>query len=132
MWLLILQGLGWPIHSEPKVVSHGHYIALSMAEVATSRRLIADILCQIAELRPPTYPAPVRSANSTRHFPDWRGIRLPMRQRKASDGLRIALNCHIVRCNSNYFCGSAAAHIAAFQVPLQAADLLEPAPIVFT
>ena len=41
-----------------KVVSHGHYVAFQMAEVAISRQLFADILRLIAELRPP----PITSA----------------------------------------------------------------------
>jgi hypothetical protein len=36
-----------------KVVSHGRYVALPMAEVAVSRNLFADILRMIGELRPP-------------------------------------------------------------------------------
>ncbi len=36
-----------------KVVSHGRYVALQMAEVAIPRNLFADILRLIAELRPP-------------------------------------------------------------------------------
>jgi hypothetical protein len=36
-----------------KVVSHGHYLAFEMAEVAISGHLFADILQPIAELRPP-------------------------------------------------------------------------------
>jgi hypothetical protein len=41
-----------------KVVSHGRYVAFQMAEVAIPRNLFADILRLIAELRPPTNPAP--------------------------------------------------------------------------
>jgi hypothetical protein len=41
-----------------KVVSHGRYVAFQMAEVAVSRHLFADVLRLIAELRPPTDPAP--------------------------------------------------------------------------
>jgi hypothetical protein len=40
-----------------KVVSHGRYIAFQMAEVAIPRRLFADILRLIAELRAPPIPA---------------------------------------------------------------------------
>ena len=40
-----------------KVVSHGRYVAFQMAEVAIPRRVFADILRLIAELRSP--PAPV-------------------------------------------------------------------------
>lgn len=36
-----------------KVVSHGCYVAFQMAEVAIPRKLFADILSLIAELRPP-------------------------------------------------------------------------------
>jgi hypothetical protein len=36
-----------------KVVSHGRYVALQLAEVAIPRNLCADILGLIAELRPP-------------------------------------------------------------------------------
>jgi hypothetical protein len=36
-----------------KVVSHGHYVAFQMAEVAIPRNLFADILRLIAEWRPP-------------------------------------------------------------------------------
>jgi hypothetical protein len=36
-----------------KVVSHGHYVAFQMAEVAIPRNLFADILRLIGELRPP-------------------------------------------------------------------------------
>jgi len=36
-----------------KVVSHGRYVAFQMAEVAIPRKLFADILRLIAELRPP-------------------------------------------------------------------------------
>ena len=36
-----------------KVISHGHYVAFQMAEVAIPRGLFADILRMIAELRPP-------------------------------------------------------------------------------
>jgi hypothetical protein len=41
-----------------KVVSHGRYIAFQMAQVAIPRDLFADILRLIAELRPPSDPAP--------------------------------------------------------------------------
>jgi hypothetical protein len=41
-----------------KLVSHGRYIAFQMAEVAVTRRLFAEILRLIAELRPPPDPAP--------------------------------------------------------------------------
>jgi hypothetical protein len=40
-----------------KVVSHGRYIAFQMAEVAIPRRLFADILRLIGELRAPPIPA---------------------------------------------------------------------------
>jgi hypothetical protein len=36
-----------------KVVSHGHYVAFQMAEVAVSRQMFADILSLIARLRAP-------------------------------------------------------------------------------
>jgi hypothetical protein len=36
-----------------KVVSHGRYVAFQMAEAAIPRKLFADILRLIAELRPP-------------------------------------------------------------------------------
>jgi len=36
-----------------KVVSHGRYVAFQMAEVAIQRKLFADVLRLIAELRPP-------------------------------------------------------------------------------
>jgi DDE family transposase len=41
-----------------KVVGHGRHVAFQMAEVAISRHLFADILRQLAELRPPPDPAP--------------------------------------------------------------------------
>ena len=41
-----------------KLVSHGRYVAFQMAEVAVTRRLFAEILRLIAELRPPPDPAP--------------------------------------------------------------------------
>jgi Transposase DDE domain group 1 len=41
-----------------KLVSHGRYVAFQMAEVAVPRRLFAEILRLIAELRPPPDPAP--------------------------------------------------------------------------
>jgi hypothetical protein len=41
-----------------KAVSHGRYVAIQMAEVATSRYLFADIQRLIAKLRPPPDPAP--------------------------------------------------------------------------
>jgi hypothetical protein len=41
-----------------KIVSHGRYVAFLMAEVAIPKNLFADILRMIAELRPPTKPAP--------------------------------------------------------------------------
>jgi hypothetical protein len=37
----------------PKIVGHGRYVSLQMAEVAVPRNLYADILRLIAELRPP-------------------------------------------------------------------------------
>jgi hypothetical protein len=40
------------------VVSHGRYIAFHMAEAAIQRDLFANILRLIAELRPPSDPAP--------------------------------------------------------------------------
>jgi hypothetical protein len=40
-----------------KVVSHGRYVAVQMAEVAIPRRVFADILQMIAELRAPPIPA---------------------------------------------------------------------------
>ena len=40
-----------------KVVSHGRYIAVQMAEVTITRMLFAEILRLIAELRPPPDPA---------------------------------------------------------------------------
>ena len=40
-----------------KLVSHGRYVAFQMAEVAVTRRLFAEILRLIAELRPPPDPA---------------------------------------------------------------------------
>ena len=39
-----------------KFISHGRYVAFQMAEVAIPRRLFADILRLIAELRPPPDP----------------------------------------------------------------------------
>jgi hypothetical protein len=39
-----------------KVVSHGRYVTFQMAEVAVSRRMFADILSLIAQLR--VRPAP--------------------------------------------------------------------------
>jgi hypothetical protein len=36
-----------------KVISHGRYVAFQMAEVAIPRKLFADILRMIAELRSP-------------------------------------------------------------------------------
>ncbi|MGA3340598.1 MAG: IS1380 family transposase [Methylocella sp.] len=41
-----------------KVVSHGRYVAFQMAEVAIPKNLFADILRMIADLRPPSNPAP--------------------------------------------------------------------------
>jgi hypothetical protein len=41
-----------------KVVSHGRYIALQMAEVAIPRQMFQEILQLIAELRPKPPPAP--------------------------------------------------------------------------
>ena len=41
-----------------KVVRHGRYVAFQMAEVAISRKLFAEILRLIAELRPLAPPAP--------------------------------------------------------------------------
>ena len=41
-----------------KLVSHGRYVAFQMAEVAVTRRLFAEILRLIAELRPQPDPAP--------------------------------------------------------------------------
>jgi hypothetical protein len=41
-----------------RLVSHGRYVAFQMAEVAVTRRLFAEILQLIAELRPPPDPAP--------------------------------------------------------------------------
>jgi hypothetical protein len=40
-----------------KVVSHGRYVTLQMAEVAVSRQLFVDILSLIAQLRAPPAPA---------------------------------------------------------------------------
>jgi hypothetical protein len=40
-----------------KVVSHGRYVTFQLAEVAVPRRLFAEILRLIAELRPPPDPA---------------------------------------------------------------------------
>jgi hypothetical protein len=41
-----------------KIISHGRYVALHIAEVAISRHLFADILRLIAELRPRPDPSP--------------------------------------------------------------------------
>ena len=41
-----------------KLVSHARYVAFQMAEVAIPRKLFAEILRLIAELRPPPDPAP--------------------------------------------------------------------------
>jgi hypothetical protein len=41
-----------------KLVSHGRYVAFQMAEVAVTRKLFAEILRLIAELRPPPDPSP--------------------------------------------------------------------------
>jgi hypothetical protein len=41
-----------------RLVSHGRYVAFQMAEVAVTRRLFAEILRLIAELRPQPPPAP--------------------------------------------------------------------------
>ena len=41
----------WYIKIGAKVVSHGRYVAFQIAEVATSRTLLADILRLISELR---------------------------------------------------------------------------------
>ena len=41
-----------------KVVSHGRYVAFQMAEVAVPRKLFAEILRLIAELRPRPPPIP--------------------------------------------------------------------------
>jgi hypothetical protein len=46
------------IHVGAEIVSHGRYVAFRMAEVTISKNLFADILRMIAELRPPTNPAP--------------------------------------------------------------------------
>ena len=40
-----------------KVVSHGRYVTLQMAEVAVLRQMLADILALITRLRAP--PAPI-------------------------------------------------------------------------
>ena len=40
-----------------KVVSHGRYVTFQMAEVAVPRRMFADILMLIAQLRAPPAPA---------------------------------------------------------------------------
>ena len=40
-----------------KVVSHGRYVTLQMAEVAVPRQMFADILLLIAQLRAPPAPA---------------------------------------------------------------------------
>jgi hypothetical protein len=40
-----------------KVVSHGRYVMLQLAEVAVSRQMLADILSLIARLRAPPAPA---------------------------------------------------------------------------
>ena len=40
-----------------KVVRHGRYVTFQLAEVAVPRRLFAEILRLIAELRPPPDPA---------------------------------------------------------------------------
>ena len=40
-----------------KVVSHGRYVTLQMAEVAVSRRMFQEILSLIAQLRAPPAPA---------------------------------------------------------------------------
>ena len=40
-----------------KLVSHSRYVAFQRAEVAVTRRLFAEILRLIAELRPPPDPA---------------------------------------------------------------------------
>ena len=40
-----------------KLVSHGRYVAIQMAEVAIPKTLFADILRLIAELRPLPDPA---------------------------------------------------------------------------
>ena len=47
-----------PIKIGAKVVSHGRSIAFQMAEVAIPKKLFADILRLIAELRPPPDPVP--------------------------------------------------------------------------
>jgi hypothetical protein len=44
----------------PKVVSHGRYVAFQMAEVAIPRKLFADILRLVSELRP--LPAVISTA----------------------------------------------------------------------
>jgi hypothetical protein len=41
-----------------KLVSHGRYVAFQMAEVAIPKRMFAEILRSIAELRPQPTPAP--------------------------------------------------------------------------
>jgi hypothetical protein len=41
-----------------KVVSHGHYVAFQMAEVAIPRQMFQEILRLIAELRPQPPPVP--------------------------------------------------------------------------
>ena len=41
-----------------KLVRDGRYVAFQMAEVAVPRMLFAEILRLIAELRPPSDPAP--------------------------------------------------------------------------
>jgi hypothetical protein len=40
-----------------KVVSHGRYVSLQMAEVAVPRQMFRDILRLIAQLRAPPAPA---------------------------------------------------------------------------
>jgi hypothetical protein len=46
-----------PIKIGAKLVSHGRYVAFQMAEVAIPRTLFAEILRQMAELRPQPPPA---------------------------------------------------------------------------
>ena len=40
-----------------KIISHRHYVAIQMVEVAIPRQLFANILRLIAELRPPPDPS---------------------------------------------------------------------------
>jgi hypothetical protein len=48
-----------------RVVAHGRYVALQMAEVAVPRSLFADILRMIAELQAPPLPSTAQTVRAS-------------------------------------------------------------------